>query len=1154
MSIAEHHARCVQKFEQLSELVAGISALPTTSAASLTTEQTDVNEEIDRYILWAENVGAHHSGSRSTLSLDYRLREASFYRDRVLDLMNVLERYLDKSIAALLPPSQAYSEESESESGSNSYMFDEAFGSERPLDEDASSSWNISDTDSNLSTEKSRDQVISSISAENDTNRDDGIAIRGIRHTIDCFFQLPLRRPAPINRLREESEHELRYYEPFDILYVRDKFPNVAEQITARLGKLITRRRQLLLYRKKHQKNLQNTSTAVPEPALVLPDRALTTHIAIQKTAEVVEEGTVSEPTIRAESQRTKITALTKATTLANDFPVSHTEESRPATSIAASETTRKVRLHIPPRPLLKSQSSEPIVNAPSAEQPRRVDAFKCNYCQLLPTITSDAMWKRHVISDLQPYVCTFLECDLASQFFPDRDTWYAHEKQHHRLEYHCNISNHTPFDTEQAFSQHMKSTHAVLIQLHDLDAVRKMFLRPVQAAGGACNLCGAPTNNLKIHISRHLEQLALFAIPRSDYTGGEGDGRDDDSNMAREESDGSSPQSSSISTSSVTQQKQLPRLFELPQSVLLGIIGYLTLRERARLARVNSYLHTQVSILTAEVAAMHAMHTATHAMNEIIHSDHQNSQIKPEEVSQSVGLSSSEVSPINYDRLAARISDNSRNPGDHDAYFNTTASPDRGGQFQDQGQSYPQHLELSEEDFDSEKQALNILRREKRSKTKRLAAPLEETSSEDSASYKSPGRKSKSQATSNQSKKQYAELNSTDDAEDEDSDENNLKSLGWRSHVDHRDVEDEPPSGEVEEEMYPLSPHESSSSNAQAEEKSIPVAEIEMGITREVIGQWERFLMEKYFKVWRKKYEKTKRDREFVESLLMSDLREEKRRKSEHEVISTTRSPGLQKISHDRWRTDMNNALRPRSSILDPPASFIARSRVYPRIQGLKPTEKPFEQHLPSNPGKQPSDDTTPDPSGLNAKPSSISSSPRSVSGNVPPGPYAHHIRNQSFSNNPIQLLYPEGSHRTPIWEKPPRADPKEDFDPSSPILNSSQKSWVRVHPGDRGEGGSEDPRADLSELELPSDPEDERSPDLAYNDLWQSAIREAGVLSDDQQQQQQQQIGQETPDGEAATSSTSPPSPAPDIMKTRKRMGETLFADPEHLDKESF
>jgi hypothetical protein len=43
----------------------------------------DVDSELDKLTLWAKNVGIMHSGELYELSLDYRLRESPFYRERV---------------------------------------------------------------------------------------------------------------------------------------------------------------------------------------------------------------------------------------------------------------------------------------------------------------------------------------------------------------------------------------------------------------------------------------------------------------------------------------------------------------------------------------------------------------------------------------------------------------------------------------------------------------------------------------------------------------------------------------------------------------------------------------------------------------------------------------------------------------------------------------------------------------------------------------------------------------------------------------------------------------------------------------------------------------------------------------------------------------
>ena len=43
----------------------------------------DVESELDKLILWANNVGAVYSRDSNGLSLDYRLRNSPFYQEKV---------------------------------------------------------------------------------------------------------------------------------------------------------------------------------------------------------------------------------------------------------------------------------------------------------------------------------------------------------------------------------------------------------------------------------------------------------------------------------------------------------------------------------------------------------------------------------------------------------------------------------------------------------------------------------------------------------------------------------------------------------------------------------------------------------------------------------------------------------------------------------------------------------------------------------------------------------------------------------------------------------------------------------------------------------------------------------------------------------------
>jgi hypothetical protein len=71
MAIAKRHAEVYFAFHEVIVAAEGSQEHPV------------FLDEFDKYRLWAGNVGAAHVGSKQKLSLDYRLRESTLYRDQV---------------------------------------------------------------------------------------------------------------------------------------------------------------------------------------------------------------------------------------------------------------------------------------------------------------------------------------------------------------------------------------------------------------------------------------------------------------------------------------------------------------------------------------------------------------------------------------------------------------------------------------------------------------------------------------------------------------------------------------------------------------------------------------------------------------------------------------------------------------------------------------------------------------------------------------------------------------------------------------------------------------------------------------------------------------------------------------------------------------
>jgi hypothetical protein len=87
MAIAEQVAICLDAFHNLS-----ISATKVGDTTQEAGTFIRIPDEFGRFKVWSSNIGAHRSGRSS---LDYRLRDASHLRKRVLELLDDLKSSLN---------------------------------------------------------------------------------------------------------------------------------------------------------------------------------------------------------------------------------------------------------------------------------------------------------------------------------------------------------------------------------------------------------------------------------------------------------------------------------------------------------------------------------------------------------------------------------------------------------------------------------------------------------------------------------------------------------------------------------------------------------------------------------------------------------------------------------------------------------------------------------------------------------------------------------------------------------------------------------------------------------------------------------------------------------------------------------------------------
>ncbi|KAE9375902.1 hypothetical protein N431DRAFT_481107 [Stipitochalara longipes BDJ] len=509
--ISTQHSKCYTSFQGLTDWLERQS-FDFGEGERCGPARREVQEQLIKYRVWAGNVGAFHTGPRYRMSLDYRLREAPFYKDQILNLLDSLENTLRKAKSSTQNNRKLVETIPETDNTPTLSL--------EPRDEDVDSPWDISDSDEDSQLPEDRKTISSDRNIESikPTSKIQGIAqstrkyplelpllVQSIRHTVSCLYRIPIRRPAPIQRLKENAT-AWSLYQHFDILHVQDKFPQISADVARRLGKSISRRRQLLRYRESHSEalgasSLEETNTIV-EPLL----EAYTANLENKpdNSAPGPRGRNVDAKSLassRNETVHTIATTLRIEGTSGDVLSVPYAHSIPESKSSKASTFTGKLKVEVPRRP--------------RDVDGKEMEEFECPFCFTIQCVRNQHQWKKHVLSDLQPYVCTFEDCDCLDDPFDRQQDWFKHEVQIHRVEYHCNIMGHPQFPLIGDFLQHMEHTHQTIFDGEQQAKVMTMFQQPMSSLSGICKLCSHQSSRIQSHVARHLEQLALFAIPR---------------------------------------------------------------------------------------------------------------------------------------------------------------------------------------------------------------------------------------------------------------------------------------------------------------------------------------------------------------------------------------------------------------------------------------------------------------------------------------------------------------------------------------------------------------------------------------------------------------------------------------------------------------
>lgn len=211
--------------------------------------------------------------------------------------------------------------------------------------------------------------------------------VQGIGKIIANLFKLSTmirKGNASHDRFLKSSKIDVSYYEPYDIQHAKNRFPSANDQLTGRMGKAISRRRQYLKYREQHHERIaqpvKNTAASKPLPIGsgtapnaedVAPSRAPTGLKSAEygtgtiHPVSVVQSTNASTlvPSMVPEPVNLDVDVYSEA-----DTQTSH------ATSVAGEE-----KLRVPPPP----------------ESSRDGRDFECPYCYTICRLNGKEEWQR---------------------------------------------------------------------------------------------------------------------------------------------------------------------------------------------------------------------------------------------------------------------------------------------------------------------------------------------------------------------------------------------------------------------------------------------------------------------------------------------------------------------------------------------------------------------------------------------------------------------------------------------------------------------------------------------------------------------------------------------------------------------------------------
>ena len=374
-------------------------------------------------------------------------------------------------------------------------------------------------------TKSSPGTLVRASSASDYFNEGTGILLerRSLDMAHECVNNLngmvpALTNPAPHDAITDSRYTRIPLSQEMDVNHLQEKHPNAPLQLRQRLGRLNWQRRIL----RECARMQQATAQPGGESISMRPQQRAAAPVA---PPSVLAVESVAQPQTTFSTQPSTLPISSHSVF---DTPIRDNDSLSSVGSMSSYAATVRPRddnhIPIPPPP------AGCVEGLP----------FDCDICyRRVTSVKGQRRWKRHVIRDLRPYVCTYEGCRTQDATYASRKEWFEQEMTTHCVHYVCVPPCREAFETLFEFYRHLKQVHSQSLsdkQIEAMAGMRKATMFPTN--GMLCPLCQAhcsSSKQLEKHLGGDLEQIALFTLPPTEDSGNidndhDSDGNDDDS------------------------------------------------------------------------------------------------------------------------------------------------------------------------------------------------------------------------------------------------------------------------------------------------------------------------------------------------------------------------------------------------------------------------------------------------------------------------------------------------------------------------------------------------------------------------------------------------------------------------------------------------